>query len=229
MKMERINLSVLAIFILSGLSSCRKQSATDGATVDVFVKSVLVSGHPYFAVTHLVSGTDAMKTVTVRTPDGVTESLISIDPSNIYYDLLPTFDVGGYTPNLPTPGTYTYNIKFNDGIEKTFTNTLGSGYLLPSANLSLVESADAGFVGVTWNQVTGAQAYQLLVSIGGITVFSSAYVSQSLNLSTVLPVSTLSAYLPGTFTFELDAISFESSDFKLVQAVSESTATIDLQ
>jgi len=227
--MERIKLSVLVILILSGLSSCRKQSATDSATVDAFVKSVSLSGHPYYAVTHLVSGTDPMNSVAVQTPDGVTDSLTSYDSSNLFYELLPTFDVGGYTPNLPTPGTYTYHVKFSDGVEKTFTNTLGPGSLLPSTNFTLVESADDSSVGVAWDLVSGAQAYQLLVSIGGTTVFSSSYIPQSLNLSTVLPTSALSAYIPGTFTFELDAITFESSDHTLVQAVSATTATIDLQ
>lgn len=228
MNMERIKLSVLAILILSGLSSCRKQAASDDAIVDVFVKSVSLSGHPYFGLTHLVSGTDAMKSVTVLTPDAVTDSLTAYDASNLYYDLFPTFDVGGYTPNLPTSGVYTYKIKFNDGIEKTFTNTLSSSYLLPAANLSLAKTLDGNSVSVTWSPVTGAQAYQLIVTKGGITVFSSAFINPSLNTNTNLPISNLSAYAPGTFTFELDAVSFESSDFKLVQAVSASTADIDL-
>jgi len=231
MKMKRIKLSVLVILILSGLLSCRKQSASDSAIVDVYVKSLYIGGHPlpYYALEHLVSGTDAMKSVTVLTPDGVTNTLVPYDSSNLYFDLIPTNDVGGYTPNLPTSGTYTYTVIFNDGIQKTFTNTLGPGNLLPAANLSLVESSDGSSVSVSWNQVTGAQAYQLLVSIGGITVFSSSFIPQSLNLSTIFPTSNLSAYIPGTFTFELDAISFESSDYKLVQAVSASTATIALQ
>ena len=231
MKTERIKLSVLVILILSGLSSCRKQSAADNAMVDVYVKSILIGGHPlpYFALEHLVSGTDAMNSVAVHTPDGVTDSLSSVDSSNTYYELIPTYDVGGYTPTLPTPGTYTYDIKFSDGIQKTFTNSLGPGYLVPATNFSLVESADASSVSVTWDQVSGAQAYQLLVTIGGITVFSSSFIPQSSNTSTVLATSNLSSYIPGTFTFELDAVMFESSEHKLVQAVSATTATIDLQ
>jgi hypothetical protein len=228
-KMERIKLSVLALLILSALSSCRKQAASDSATVNVFVKSILVDGHSYFAASHMVSGTDAMRSVAVHTPDGVTDSLTSTDSSHLFYSLLPTFDVGGYTPDLPASGTYTYDIKFNDGIEKTFTDTLTSSYLLPASNLSAVESADGSSVNVTYNPVASVQKYQLLVTIGGIAVFSSTYISPSLNTNIILPTSYLSQYMPGTFTFEIDAILFRSSGYNLVQAVSAATTTVSLQ
>lgn len=227
MKMETLKLSLLAILILSGFSSCRKTSAVDTAEVDVFVKSTLINGLTAYGTAHFVTGTDPMISVAVHSPDGVTDSLFSYDSSNLYYHLEPSFLNGTYSATPPAPGTYTYNIKFNDGKEKSFTNVLAPNYLMPPTIVSLVKSTDANSIMLQWNPVAGAQAYEVIVTKGGMQIYASAYLNPSL-YEFDLPVTNIAAYTPGTFTFELDAVTFESTTSNYLQAISSSTTTIDL-
>lgn len=225
--MERMKLSVMVILILAGLSSCRKTSATDGADVDVFVKSMVKDGLSLYGASHFVVGTDAMKSVAVHSPDGVTDSLVSYDSSNLYYHLEPNLGLGTYSTTPPVPGTYTYHIKFNDGTEKSFTNVLGSNYLTAPTIVSIAESTDSNSIALKWNAVTGAQAYEVIVTKGGVQIYSSPYLDPSL-YEYDLAINYLSAYTPGTFTFELDAVTFESTTSQYIQAISTTTTTIDL-
>ena len=226
--MERIKLAFLVILVLSGLSSCRKESAADQASVDVFVKTIIKDGIQYYGASHFVVGTDAMKSVAVSSPDGVTDSLFSYDSSNLYYHLDPSINFGTYYTTPPTSGTYTYSIKFNDGLVKSFTNVLATTHLVPPTIESLVKSTDGTTVNLKWDAVPGAEAYAVKVTKGGIQAYSvPSYIDPSI-LEYDLPITSLSTYAPGTFTFEIDAILFESTTSASYQSIGASTANIDL-
>jgi hypothetical protein len=227
MKMERLKLYLLVIMILTGLSSCHKPSRSDGAIVDVFVKSISANGQTYFATTYDATGTDAMKSVGVHTPDGVTDSLYAYDAGYLYFYKDPSLALGDFSTTPPTAGTYTFDVKFNDAVEKSFTNELSTSYLLPATIQSVVKAASSNSVTTTWDAVAGAQAYQLLVYNAGNLVFSSQYLDPS-STSVDLPITYISAYQPGTFTFEIDAVSFESDTSSLIQAISASTYNVSL-
>lgn len=227
LKMKKLKLLVLVILILGGLSSCHKYSPTDGASVDVFVRSILANGQLYFAPTYDATGTDAMKSIGVHSPDGITDSLFSFDSSYLYFHKEPSVGLGDYSTTRPAAGTYTFDIKFNDKVEKSFTNELSSIYLLPATIVSIAKATDINAVKLTWEAVTGAEAYQLLVYKAGVLIFSSQYLDPA-GTTVNLPISYISAYQPGTFTFELDAISFESATSSQIQAVSSTTSNIDL-
>jgi hypothetical protein len=187
----------------------------------------LKDGVLLYGATHFVTGTDAMQSVAVVSPDGVTDSLISYDSSYLYYHLEPAIAMGTYTTTPPATGTYTYNIKFADGKVKSFTNVLASSYLTPAAITSLVLSTDGNSVMLQWHPVAGAQAYNVIVTKGGLQLYSSSYLDPSL-YEFDLPITNISTYQPGTFTFELDAVSFESTTSPLIQSIASSTANIDL-
>jgi len=228
MKMERLKLSLLVIMILTGFSACHKAGPTDGATVDVFVKTIVANGQNYFATAYDASGTDAIKSVGLHTPDGVTDSLYAYDSGYLYFYKEPSLALGDFSTTPPATGTYTFDVKFNDWLEKSFTNILGTSYLLPAVIVSIGNATDANAVKLTWNPVTGADAYQLLVYKAGVMVFSSQYLDPAAGTVVNLPITYLSQYQPATFTFELDAVSFESTTSSLIQAISAASINIDL-
>jgi len=208
--------------ILTGISACQKASNSDNAAADVFIITFLNQGEPFFQLAHQVQGTDAMKSVTVQTPEGEIDSLKSYDTSYLSYHL----ESADSSSVPPTPGTYNYTVKFNDGIIKTFTNDLGTSYLTPPVILSLAKSTSSNSIALTWTTVTNAHAYAVVVtsSTGKLAYSTPAYIDPS---QTEFDVPTTYFSSPGTYKFELRAYLFEATP-PAIQAISKSSMSIAL-
>jgi hypothetical protein len=228
MKKKVIRVPVVVMMILLVMFSCKKDSRNDNATADVYVKSILVDGEPFFGLVHYVVGYEAMTSVSVDPPGGTTEPLIAYDSGKTIYYIEPTLALGTYSTTPPTHGTYNYLVTFDDAVEKTVTDELGDTYLLPASIISIAKTSDNQSVRLTWEAVTGVEYYQLSISKNGTVVYTSQLFIPPTGNSIDIPISYIPSYDPGTYSYQLDAIDYASLETGKLQAVSSASVTIDL-
>ena len=138
--------------------------------------------------------------------------------------------MAGIYPSLepPVTGTYTYHVTFTNGEQKVFTNNLTNDFLLPPVVDSLYIKPDGITLRMKWQPVAGAQAYQIRVSSGQNVILPWLQFADPSGMYTERLISMFSNYLPGTLTFELRAVLYESGDETYAQAISYSSKSIDL-
>ncbi len=228
MKKHSINLSVFLIIILLGLLSCKKDKPIDLADADVYVNSVLSDGEPVFGLSHRVVGYAAMTAVTVESPGGTTDQLSAYDAGKTIFYSDPVLQLGTYSSTPPEPGTYSYSVTFQDGTEKVFTNELSALYLLPPTIISINKSTSGQSVIISWEPVTGAQYFQVSIYKDGSFVSYGPGFAPPNGNSFEVSLSYIPSYTPGTYTFQLGAMLYESDGSGKVQAVSSASQSIDL-
>lgn len=228
MKMKLIKLSVLVIMIFIGLSACKKAKDINTAVADVFVRSNLSDGEPVYGLAQYVSGSSAMSSVTVHSPDGLTDQLNAYDTSNTTFYSEPSLLLGTYSHTHPMPGEYSYGVTFSNGDELVVKNALTADYLLPANIASCAKTTDGLYLRTTWSSVLGAQAYRFIITKAGSVVFNSSYFQYPSSGYMDLGMSNLYSFTPGTFTLELEAVLAETIDPTLVQAVSSASISVDL-
>ena len=228
--MKRLPVLVLGFCILMGLIGCKKTTTVDVAVTDVFIQSTKNPNdttQTVYAAVNSIFSYSPMSSVTVVAPDNSTMQLTNYANlgNSFYNDPV-------YSATLPPVGVYNYTVKFVDGQTITSTNTLLTTTLPPPVITSLGKSLAADSINVTWKAVPNAQAYQMKVTKGSGTsltmvFYLAPFIDGSTPLRPVLtmgvPLGTVSAYGGGTYTFEVDAILYESSAYTYIQAVSIST------
>jgi len=240
--MKKLYLYALLSFVLAGLGGCEKATIVDQATADAFIQSIKNpkdTAQVLFAVVHsvfsyyLMSGASVVAPVTLASPDTITTHLINYaNMGNSFYNN-PV-----YSSSLPTPGTYSYSVTFKDRQVLTLTNTLLYTILIPPYITSLTKNG-TNSIDISWNAVTNAQAYQVKVTKGTVTGPSATLVyyaapfvdtsnPKSSNLTIEIPLSAITPYGLGTYTFEVDALLYESTVGGSLQAIGTSTKAITL-
>jgi hypothetical protein len=210
-----------------GFFSCDKGTVTNQAIADAFIKSLIYQGDTLYGVAHSVVSYNGIKQASVRTPEGDTLLLPSKTDNGISFYKEPAFQNGDLTVVPPNSGTYSYRVTFRDNTQSTFTNTLGGNYLRPVRIDSLNRLNQS--VVLRWDPVPDAQGYQIRIVKGNSEVIAAKVYFELDPLRLEYPISSFSPYLPGTFTVEVDALLFESSAHQQLQAISVSTASVDLQ
>jgi hypothetical protein len=225
---NNIRIPVLIIMMLLVSFSCKKAKQNDNAAADVYVKSIIFDGEPVYGLAQYVIGYAAMTEVTVTAPGGAIDRLTAFDVSNMIYYSEPTVAMGTYTLTPPTPGTYSYGITFDDGIKKVVTDNLGANYLSPATITSFTKASDSQSVIMNWEPLSGVDDMQLSISKAGTIVYTSQpFVPPSGNTLTI-PIGLIPSFTPGSYTYQLDAIKYESLQTGNLQAISSAVATIDL-
>ena len=241
--MKKLYLYALLSFVLAGLGGCEKATIVDQATADAFIQSIKNpkdTAQVLFAVVHsvfsykLMTGVSVVAPLTAAAPDSITTHLINFaNTGNSFYNN-PV-----YSTALPAPGTYTYTVTFKDGQTLSFSNTLLYNILIPPYITSLTKNGITSAVDISWNVVANAQAYQVKVTKGTVTGASATQVFYAApfvdtsnpprsNLTLEVPLATITPYGSGTYTFEVDALLFESSATTSLQAIGSSIKTISL-
>jgi len=228
MKRKEIKVPVLILMLFLSILSCKKDSVTHDVAADVYVKSILNDGEPVFGLVQYAAGSSAISAVAVSNPNGIIEQLSAYDANKLTYYFEPTLALGGYSTTPPIPGTYSFGITFTDGVEKVVTNTLGAVYLLPANITSLVKLTDSQTVRLTWDAVTGVQYYQLSIIKTGSNVYTSQLFTPPTGNTVDIPISLIVSFTGGTYTYQLDAIKYESAESGLVQSISSASADVDL-
>ena len=230
--MKNLQMLTFIVLIFIGMSGCEKVKVTNEASGDVFVKAIKdANGTTVYTAIHSVFSYNTMTTVTVKTPEGLTESLTSFDSGgNSYFNEPVESD---FVQIPPTPGAYVYTVKFEDGEEKTYTNTLLATTIQPALITSLVKSASGDSIYISWNAITSTDAYQLKISRGTTQVyyqpaFQDGSTPKKANLRIGMLLSALTSGVAGTYTFELTGLLFENSNYEYLQAISTSIKEIAL-
>jgi hypothetical protein len=224
--MKNFSFLLLIITALLVISSCKKEK--NDAIADVFARSLMYNGKVGYSTVHSVVSTTVMSAVTVDIPGGGTVSLYDHDGTGTAF-FKDTSMVGMYpNPEPPAAGTYTYHVTFGDGEQKVYTNTLANDFLLPPVIDSLYIMPDGISLRLKWEPVAGAQAYQIRISSGQNQIFPYLELTDHSQLYNERLISQFASYLPGTLTFELRAMKYESEDEKFVQAISYTSASIDM-
>ena len=230
--MKNLQILTFIVLIIIGMSGCEKVAVDNQASGDVFVKAIKdASGTTVYTAIHSVFSYNQMTTVTVQSPEGLTESLNSFDSNgNSFFNEPAESDFVGVPP---TAGVYVYTVKFANNETKTYSNTLSAATLQPALITSLVKSADSDSVYISWNAITSTDAYQLKISRGTTQVyyqpaFQDGSTPLKANLRLGLPIGTVTGGVSGTYTFELTGLLFENTDYEYIQAISTSTKDINL-
>lgn len=230
--MKKLHYLSLIALILLGLSGCEKGTVTDVATADAFVKSIKnAQGVAVFTVVHSVVSYNAMTSVTVTAPNGTTTQLINYENGgNSFYNEPADAD---YSAIPPSSGTYTYLVKFKDGQEITYTNSLLSSNILPTTITSLAKTAKGDSVYISWNAIADVHAYQIKVMKGTTIIYSSnPFVDNSNPLKPNLKVgfylNSLTSSVAGTYTFSIAGLLYETTAYDYLQAISTASQDIAL-
>ena len=230
--MKNLYVLVLGAFIIFGLQGCEKAKVVNNASADVFVKSTLnAQGTIVYAAVHSVFSYNTMSSVSVKSPAGTSMQLI--DPQNNGNSFYNEPADAEYSATPPLVGAYTYAVKYKDGEELSYTNSLSSTTLAPAHITSLTKSANGDSVYIYWGAIATTDAYQLKVIKGTTQVlyqpaFADASVPQKPSLRYGFPVSVLNSSGAGTFTFIINGLLFETTDYIYLQAVSVATKDITL-
>lgn len=231
--MKNLSLSLLVMMIMLLISSCSKfgTSASVDVVADVYVRSFLHNGSMSYNVVHSVSSANGMTAVIVDVPGGPSFVLSDYYGNGSYF-YKDTSMAAGFNPTPPPTGNYTYHVYFKTGEQKDYTNTLSSEILVPPVIDSLYKKpygTTYQSVRLRWKPVVGAQYYQIRISCGKneIQPWGLNFTDQS-DLVYERRINDFSHYLPGTITFEIRAIKYETSDRQYVQAVSQTPVSIDL-
>ena len=241
--MKKLHIIIFIGFILYGLAGCEKATIVDQATADAFIQSIKNPNDTskiVFALVHSVFSYNLMTSVSVQapvsaaSPDSITTNLINYDNmGNSFYNN-PV-----YSASLPTPGAYTYKVTFKDGQVISYSNTLTYNILTPPYITSLAKNATSDSIDISWNAVVNAQAYQVKVTKGTLTGASATQVYYAApfidlsnplrtNLTIGVPLSAILSYGTGSYTFEVDALLYESTVGSNLQAIGSSTKVITL-
>jgi len=241
--MKKIYIIIFTSFILFGLAGCEKATIIDQASADAFIQSIknpADTSKIVFAVVHsvfsynLMSSVSVMAPISATSPDSITTNLINYAKmGNSFYNN-PV-----YSASLPTPGTYSYTVTFKDGQVISFSNTLTYNILIPPNITFLAKNVTPDSIDISWDAVANAQAYQVKVTKGTMTGASATqvfYVAPFIDLSIPLrtnltigvPLSTVLSYGTGPYTFEVDALLYESTVGSYLQAIGTATRVITL-
>lgn len=234
LQMKKVHLLTLIALIMLGLTGCEKAKVTNVALADTFVKAIKNDqGANVYTAMHSAFSYNVMKSVSVTTPGGTTIQLPNYENGGNSFFNEPV--LADYSAIGPAAGVYTYLVKFNDGEEITYTNTLATSTLLPANITSLAKSASGDSVYIYWNAIATTHAYQLRVMKGTKEVFfQPAFVDASLPLKANLRYGLLLSNLltsgagSGTYDFELTGLLYESTAYDYIQAISTSTKSIEL-
>jgi len=230
--MKKIHLLTIVALIMVVLLGCEKAKIQNQATADVFVKAIKNSqGATVYAIVHSVFSYNVMTGVSVKSPSGATMQLTNFENGgNSFFNQTTDAD---YLPVPPAVGNYVYSVKFTDGEELSYTNSLSSSVIEPANITSLAKSANGDSIYIKWDAILNTHAYQIKVMKGTTQVFNQpAFADVSVPLKQNLRMGWYLANLnssgPGTYTFELDGLLFESSSYDYIQAISTSTKNISL-
>ena len=232
--MRKLQLAALGFFILLGFTGCKKNTTADIGLADVFVQTIknpADTSQTLYAVVNSVISTNIMTSATVVAPNNSTMQLANYANSgnSFYNDPV-------YSATSPSPGVYNYSVKFQDGQSMAYSNTLLTTTLPPPFIKSLSKTVLGDSIKIVWKAIPNAQAYTLKVTTGtgasSVLVFYAApfYDSSTIPkaiLTYGLPIGSVS-YGAGIYTFELDALLYESTAYTYVQAIGISTKDITL-
>ena len=230
--MKNLQVLTFIVVIMIGMLGCEKVKVENEASGDVFVKAIKdANGTTVFTAIHSMFSYNNMASVSVKAPDGLSESLTSFDSGGNSFFNEPVESDFVQVP--PTPGAYVYTVKFQDGEEKTYTNTLTASTIQPALITSLAKSADGDSVYISWNAITSTDAYQLKISRGTTQVyyqpaFQDGSTPKKANLRIGMLLSALTAGVTGAYTFELTGLLFENTNYEYLQAISTSKQDITL-
>lgn len=230
--MKKLHYLALIALIMIGLSGCEKGKVTNVATADAFVQAIKnAQGATVFTVVHSVFSYNGMTSVKVTGPDGAVKQLTNYENGGISFYNVPVD--ADYSAIPPTAGTYTYLVKFKDGEEITYTNSLSSSDILPTTITSLAKTAKGDSVYISWNAITNTHAYQIKVTQGTTVIYSSSpFVDNSspkkLNLKVGFRLLDLTSNVAGTYTFSIGGLLYETTTYDYLQAISTISQNIVL-
>ena len=232
--MKQLKFLALGTVIMLGLAGCEKTAVTSSASVDTFIRSIKNpkdTTHVLYAAIHSVFSYNLMANSSVISPDGTTFQLTDFDKNGNSFYNAPADST--YSLTLPTLGTYKYTITFKDKEVITYNNTLSSSSLQPPVIVSLFQTTAKDSVYFSFKALAGSQAYQLKITKGTTQVYyQPAFTDASTPPRTILRLgfatTLFTTYGSGVYTFEVDGMLFESTDYTYLQAIGAAKKDITL-
>ena len=233
--MKKLHLLALVVLIMAGLSGCKKEKVANQASVDVFIKAIKnTQGATAYAVIHSVFSFNTITSVSVTSPDGTIKELTNPGSGGSSFYNVPVD--ADYLPTIPASsiGSYTYHVKFNDGEEITYTNSLSAATILPANITSLTKSVNGDSVYIKWDAISNVNFYQIEITKGTTQIYySDKFYDGSTPLKPNLRLgfnlyNLNSAGGTGTFTFNINGLLYETTAYSYLQATSTSSSDIAL-
>jgi hypothetical protein len=232
--MKKLHLLTLVALIMLGLSGCEKGKVTNEATADVFVKTIKnAQGATVYAIIHTVFSYNGISSVKVTSPDGTISQLS--DPEGSGFSFYNNPLAADYLPTFPTTatGNYTYLVKFKDGEEITYTNSLTSSFIAPANITTLAKTVAGDSVYLRWDAIPNVQFYQVEILRGTQQIYSSdkfydPATPKKANLRIGFLYNSLTASGTGNFTFNINGLLYETTAYDYLQGISLATRDIAL-
>lgn len=232
--MRKLHLLAIVALIILGLSGCEKAKTVNQAWSDAFVKTIKnPQGATVYSAIHTVFSFNGMKSVSVTSPGGSVLQLANYQNGGVSFFNEPAD--ADYLITPPAAGNYTYTVKFNDGEEIVYTNTLSTENLLPANITSVVKTTNGDSVYISWDAIADVDAYGIYVNTGTTQVFKIDGLSDPGNpkktsLRYGFQLSKLTSGISGIYTFEISGFLIEKAetDYTYLQAKSSATKNITL-
>ena len=214
--MKKLHLLALVALIMLGLSGCEKAKTVNQAWADAFVKTIKNSqGATVYSVIHTVFSFNGMKSVSVTSPGGTVLQLANYQNGGVSFFNEPAD--ADYLSTPPAAGNFTYTVKFNDGEEIVYTNTLSTENLLPANITSVVKTTKGDSVYIYWDAIANVDAYGIAVNRGTTQAFKIDGLSdpsdpKKTSLRYGFTFSELTSGFSGIYTFEISGFLIEKID-----------------
>ena len=227
MKKNIFVLMLLLAFVSVMFTSCKEDTPASDATTGVIVRSVMQNGVPVYATVHQVLGNVPMDTVIVTDPAGSVYGLHKNNGNPYEFILEPTLEQYSATP--PMEGQFTYKVKFDNGDEKSYGNSIIAPYIAPSQNIAVTRATvnNQQAVILTWDAVPNAEVYSFTVTSGGTNIYYSDQLfslAPGENGKINFPLSGFSSYTGQTIQFRVVAYDLVNNS-TIINATSWSIAT----
>jgi hypothetical protein len=214
-------------FVSTVFTSCNKGESTPDATTGVIVRSVMQDGVVVYGTLHQVFTNIPMDTVIVTDPSGAVFGLHKNEGNPHIFLLEPELSQFRATP--PMEGAFTYKVRFQNGVEKSFSNSISDPYLTPSQNISVTQATvnNVQAVVLSWDAIPNADAYSFTVTAGTTQIYNSDQLFtlvQGQNGKINFPLSGFSSYTGQTILFKVIAYDL-INDTAVINSISWSTAS----
>jgi hypothetical protein len=201
---------------------------------NAYVQSIMSDGHPVYALVLEAKCTNHRKIekVVVDGPHEQYELILEDDG----YGLVVFKNSGIFAPTPPECGTYTFRIRFLDGLELSSSITVLSPFLLPSGNAKaelVLEDNKEPYVELVWDAVPNADYYKIHYTFidgwtpeGGLTMSSEKLKLGSKETGEMKFWAPMGP--PISFQFEVEAVDLKDGSDEDINSVSLSKAEINI-
>jgi len=229
--MQKNSFSIFTVvLLLAAFTSCNKTEVIQEVYVDSYIHSFPNNaGVPVYTMMHSAYSFTMINSIGVT---GTTSPAVQLVPFSV--DGLSFYnkpDSAAYKPTVPAAETFTYNVIYENGVNATKTNAVGTNSVAPVQQLTTEKTATD--IKLSWKAAANTEAYKVRIFSEDLTtkvktlIYETNFlVPKDATSDLTIPFSliSLSPYLSNNLIFEVSAFIFETGQ-DTYQAISVAQTT----